>query len=318
MNWKEFCTSYLQFTRKDRIGVLLLIIVLLLVSFSPLLYKNLQWVSFTNTDTTWIAAIKKLEIKEQQETRAFVQNEQDPGYYEKPLPHSASAKPVLFPFDPNSLDAGGWRKLGLRERTVQTIGRYLSKGGRFRKVEDLQRVYGLHADEYERLRPYVRIEQPANERSDYSSSKTDGEPRPGYPERMRLSPFDINTADTSAFIALPGIGSKLAMRIISFREKLGGFYKIEQVGETFGLADSIFQKIKPYLLLTDPAVKKININTATIDELKSHPYIKYALANPIVAYRNEHGDYSEVTDIKRLAVITDDIYEKIAMYLKVR
>jgi DNA uptake protein ComE-like DNA-binding protein len=51
------------------------------------------------------------------------------------------------------------------------------------------------------------------------------------------------------------------------------------------LPDSTFQKIKPYLKLTEPNVKKININTATVDELKTHPYIRYQLARPIVAYR---------------------------------
>ena len=103
--------------------------------------------------------------------------------------------------------------------------------------------------------------------------------------------IDINTADTSAFISLPGIGSKLAARIVNFRDKLGGFYSIDQVGETFGLPDSTFQKIKQYLKLENTSIKKININTATVDELKAHPYIKYSVANPIIAYRNEHGPF---------------------------
>ena len=58
---------------------------------------------------------------------------------------------------------------------------------------------------------------------------------------------NINTADTSAFIALPGIGNKLALRIVNFRDKLGGFYSIDQIGETYGLPDSVFRKIKPIL-----------------------------------------------------------------------
>jgi competence ComEA-like helix-hairpin-helix protein len=57
---------------------------------------------------------------------------------------------------------------------------------------------------------------------------------------------DINTADTTTWIALPGIGSKLSQRIVNFREKLGGFYKVEQVGETFGLADSTFKRLNQY------------------------------------------------------------------------
>jgi len=130
--------------------------------------------------------------------------------------------------------------------------------------------------------------------------------------------IDINTADTSAFISLPGIGSKLAARIVTFREKLGGFYSVEQIGETYGLADSTFQKIKQYFKLDNASVKKININTATVDEMKSHPYIKYSLANPILAYRNEHGAFSKIEDVRKVMIITDQIYEKIAPYLTIQ
>ena len=65
----------------------------------------------------------------------------------------------------------------------------------------------------------------------------------------------------------------------------------------------------------NPSVKKININTATVDEMKSHPYIKYSLANPIIAYRNEHGAFSKIEDIRKIMVVTDEIYRKIAPYL---
>ena len=81
------------------------------------------------------------------------------------------------------------------------------------------------------------------------------------------------------------------------------------------MPDSTFQKIKQYLKLDNISVKKININTATIDDLKAHPYIKYSLANPIVAYRNEHGPFTKVEDIKNVMAVTDEIYKKIAPYL---
>ncbi len=130
--------------------------------------------------------------------------------------------------------------------------------------------------------------------------------------------IEINTSDTSDFISLPGIGSKLAWRIVNFRDKLGGFYSINQIAETYGLPDSTFQKIKPYLKLTEPNVKKININTATVDELKVHPYIRYQLARPIVAYREEHGQFSKPEDLKKIMIVTDDVFLKMAPYLQVQ
>ena len=114
---------------------------------------------------------------------------------------------------------------------------------------------------------------------------------------------------------MPGIGSKLAARIVNFRDKLGGFYSVNQVGEVYGLADSTFKKIREYLNLENNSVRKININTATVDELKNHPYIKYNIANPIIAYRNEHGPFSKPEDIKKIMAVTDEIYNKIIPYV---
>jgi|SRR5690348_9596129 len=131
-----------------------------------------------------------------------------------------------------------------------------------------------------------------------------------------LSPIDINLADTTAFIALPGIGSKLAERIVKFREKLGGFYAIDQIGEVYGLADSVFQKIRSLFLLAPFPVRKISINTASLDDLKAHPYIRFNIAKSIIAYREQHGDFSAIDDLKKLVVITDDIFIKVYPYLE--
>jgi DNA uptake protein ComE-like DNA-binding protein len=126
--------------------------------------------------------------------------------------------------------------------------------------------------------------------------------------------IELNSADTTALAELPGIGVKLAQRIINFRDRLGGFYSVDQVGETYGLADSIFKKIKPYLHING-GVKKININTATRDELKLHPYIKWNLANILVEYRNQHGHYKSLEELKNISSIEETLFLKIAPYL---
>ncbi|MEP7377710.1 MAG: helix-hairpin-helix domain-containing protein [Chitinophagaceae bacterium] len=272
-------------------------------------------------DTTWMVAVKKLEQKGATlETVAQNDNEISTYQYD-PSKTTYSNKPAgeLFYFDPNTLSKGGWEKLGLREKTIKTIENYLSKGGHFKKPEDMQRIYGLRKNEYERLAPFIKILSELNGKTDErAADKNSSTPNyvPAKPSFHSLL-VDINSGDTSAFIALPGIGSKLAARIVNFRSRLGGFYSIEQVRETFGLPDSIFQKIKENLLLKNNSVKKININTATTDELKSHPYIKWNIANTITAYRNEHGVFSTIEDIKKIMTITDDIYNKIAPYLTI-
>ncbi|MEI9808595.1 MAG: helix-hairpin-helix domain-containing protein [Bacteroidota bacterium] len=251
----------------------------------------------------------------EKDKNAFNSRDGDNGYayqYDRSV-NKSSSPATLFYFDPNTLDEAGWKKLGLKDKTIHTITNYLNKGGHFYKGEDLKKVYGLRPGDYLRLEPYIQIENNRSAGHPAAYIKKENEPR-----RFSYTVIDINTADTTAFISLPGIGSKLAERIINFREKLGGFYSINQVAETYGIPDSSFQKIKQYLKAENTAIKKININTATVDELKAHPYIRYVIANPLIAYRNEHGPFAKLEDIKKVMAVTDELYNKIVPYLSLR
>ena len=128
---------------------------------------------------------------------------------------------------------------------------------------------------------------------------------------------DINTADTTVFMALPGIGSKLAARIVKYREALHGFYSVEQVSETYGLADSTFKKIRKWLVVKDTIIQKININKAPIEELKM-PYINSNLANAIYQYRQQHGNYQSLQDLKNIVLVSDSLFHKLCPYLSVQ
>ena len=316
MNWKQFSDDYLAFSRRDRIGILVLLVIIMAVLFLPALITPGANTSPAAADTAWIASMSRIQENAMESPQmayngpSYNNNASAYQFDRSVSSYPSTTKGELFAFDPNTISAAGWKKLGLRDKTIGTIQNYLAKGGHFYKPEDLSRVYGLFKDEYERLAPYIRIEQ-----AERSFTPQQRETFTPWPKTERYAAIDINTADTSAYIALPGIGSKLAARIVNFRDKLGGFYSIHQVGETFGLPDSTFQKIKQYLRLDNPQLKKININTATIDELKAHPYIRYALANPVVAYRNEHGAFAKLEDLKKVMAVTEEVYQKIAPYL---
>ncbi len=320
MKRKEFAADYLRFTRKERIGMLVVVVIVICIVFLPSVIPKTNTKNITE-DTSWAASITRLEQIEAEADNTFQRRYDDDNstlyqYDRSTNNYTSHSKGQLFNFDPNTLSVEGWQKLGLRDKTIQTIQNYLGKGGHFRKPEDLQRVYGLFPNEYERIAPYIKIE-PSGEaisKIDYPA-KTTTDPLPAKAFAPRYTVVDINTTDTAMLIALPGIGSKLAVRIVNFRDKLGGFYSLSQVGETFGLPDSTFQKIKQYLKLGSPSLRKININTASVDELKAHPYIRYSLANPIIAYRKEHGPFAKIEDIKKVMAVTEEIYNKIAPYL---
>lgn len=307
---------YFHFTRKERNGTLfLLFIMLLLVCFPflyPFIFKNkpvadnqlnneLAVLKTKQADSSVLKKTWKYRDSENYK-QGFTQKKDDKGFNEG----------TLFPFDPNNLSAEGWEKLGLREKNISTIQNYLSKGGKFRQPEDLKKIWGLPEALVMRLIPYIKIAHKIDTNS-YAGNKYEYKSTKNLPA---IQFIDINQADSVQWMALPGIGSKLSGRILNFREKLGGFYNIEQVKETFGLPDSVFEKIRPKLLLNNKEIKQLNINLATLDELKQHPYIRYQLANLIIQYRNQHGRFSAVADLKKIMVLKEEVYNKMAPYLK--
>lgn len=128
--------------------------------------------------------------------------------------------------------------------------------------------------------------------------------------------IDINKADAAAWESLKGIGPVLAARIIRFRDKLGGFYAISQIRETYGLPDSTFNKIQPYLRLNAVSLKKLDLNSADEQTLAQHPYIRYKLARLIVLYRSNNGPFSQPSDLLGIPLVDDSIYRKIEHYIK--
>ena len=315
MKRKEWVTEYFHFSRRDRLAILFLLVLTLIIYLLPKIVRPVP--PPVKADTAWMAAVKELEELEAENGEREKGKEKKyyrrQGSYEQT--ENTVSRPVeLFYFDPNTLSADGWRRLGLREKTIQTIERYRNKGGRFRQASDLERIYGLFPDEYERLAPWVQIAvepETQTEKKDRVIEKSADRRKPV------INIIDINTADTADFISLPGIGSKLAGRIVNFRDKLGGFYAVGQLAETFGLPDSTFQKIRPWLKLDSPLLRKININSASLEELKAHPYIRYTLARPLLAYRTEHGRFAKPEDLKKIAAVSEEVYQKLIPYLSV-
>ncbi len=316
--WTRIVSAYFSFTKKERTGIITIVVLIVLLSTLPFLYPLFIKPKPVNADN-FKKEIAALNIKQDSASgyakKSFGDEDNYTGYNQPSEKnyYKVGAKGELFYFDPNTASAADWKRLGIRDKTVGAIQNYLSKGGHFYKPEDISKIWGLHEDEIQRLLPYVQI---AAKENNYPQQAY--EPKTYDKPKYTPSVIDINTTDTSALIGLPGIGSKLAQRILSFRDKLGGFYKTEQIGETYGLPDSTFQKIKVRITISNAGIKQFNINTASVDELKAHPYIKYNLANAIVQYRTQHGNFASVTDIKQIMMVTDEMYSKAAPYLKVQ
>ncbi len=211
----------------------------------------------------------------------------------------ADAAPEQFPFDPNTASEHDLLRLGLPPALVGRLLRYRKKGGVFVEKTDFRKLYGLTDADFSRLEPYISIvrAEAAIRPAAYAGG--------GYGKKAAPTSLDINTATPDDWQQLPGIGAGRANQIVRYREKLGGFVQVDQVGETFGMPDSIFQNIRAYLQLNESSIQKINLNTATEAILDAHPYISFKQAKMIVAYRDQHGAYARAEDIRRIAAFSD-------------
>ncbi len=130
--------------------------------------------------------------------------------------------------------------------------------------------------------------------------------RKEYPQQVRVqrrqtptrnyTKIDINAADSTSWLQFRGIGPVLAGRIIKFRDKLGGFVRPQQVAETYGLPDSVYRSIAPYLYLEQPH-RTIAINEADIKTLIAHPYIDYPFAVALVRLREKTGKLEQAEQL---------------------
>ncbi|MEM1321863.1 MAG: helix-hairpin-helix domain-containing protein [Bacteroidota bacterium] len=215
-----------------------------------------------------------------------------------------------FPFDPNTADSTTLHRLGLSSRTIRILLNYRAKGGRFRAKEDLSRIYGLHQEDYQRLAPFLQIETP----QPLSPKTKISPPSKAQVTSPQKTVIDINQATAKDWQALRGIGPSYSKRIVQYRNLLGGFANVQQLTEVYGIPDSTMQQIQPFLK-SSPIFKKIPINTADKKTMAAHPYLNYKKAQVIINYRQQHGPFADVEDLKKLIVLSPKEIKKLQPYL---
>ncbi|MFN5334884.1 MAG: ComEA family DNA-binding protein [Bacteroidota bacterium] len=298
---KHLLKSYFTFTANERRAVLLLAVITLLFFILPHVYPAIvksEQVTVKEEKTAPTSSVKPSD-------RSFLTEvEINPDKIE------SSSNSRLFYFDPNTATIEDWKRLGVKEKTALTIIRYRSKGGRFKSPEDIKKIWGLSSQIADRLIPFVSIQSDLKETGSKISKEKSMLVKP-YP----VCKIDINKATQEEWEKLKGIGPATATRIIKFRDKLGGFISVEQVGETYGMKDSTFQQIRSNLYGNENDVQKININLSDIEQLSKHPYIRFKTAKAIIAYREQNGLYKAISDLQKIESITPETFQKMEKYL---
>lgn len=243
-------------------------------------------------------------------------------------PNDVTATRVIEPFNPNELDASAWVSLGLKPYLAERMVKYRTKVTPFRAKNDLLKVYGFPEWLYKRLEPFILLPETApaevaNADRQLGKITTDNRATDEFTTsketrlpRKQLQKFDLNTADTTQLIALKGIGTATALRIVRFRDALGGFHSLDQLNEVYAITPDALASLATYAELEPGTQKKIAINTADVETLKKHPYIGYKLAEVIVNYRKQHGLYKSASDMEKIRILTPEKLEKLLPYLE--
>ena len=306
-SWKD----WFVFSKKERNAFVILLAAIVIIILTQLLY-------LPSDDEVLI------ENLDQKMAGLSVQNQSDHSQQSIPTAKANSSSLQPFSFDPNTLNEAGFAALGLRDKTIHTIINYRNKGGQFRTAEDIRKIYGLKKEEADALIPFIQISLP--QRNKYSQKNAESNQSKFIYSKAKPQIIDINTATVDQWKALPAIGDALSNRILNYRDKMGGFSSVEQVKKTYGLSDSAYHIILPYLTLSSKKTtvfssafssKKININTASAAELKTNSDIPSEVAEAIVIYRKQHGNYASVADVKKIVFINEQLYQKVAPYLTV-
>lgn len=295
--------------RSDR-GALAFVLLLVVVAIAAF--------HFVSGDDMAVGGERAGSVRVHGKNRAYghemVGDEAKYGYYAE----NADRRVRFFHFDPNTADSTQLLSLGLSRWQVRSVYKYRAAGGVFRQPEDFARLYGLTKKHYEDLRPYIRISDA------YKPAMEFYEPRPRHvnipdsiaarhvEKLMAGETIELNAADTTLLMRVPGIGRYYARQIVNRRTWLGGFYTADQLMEIEYLPKEAIN----YFRVDVGAIKKLNVNKLSLSELKRHPYINYYQARDIVDYRRMRGPLASIDELRLMKDFTEKDIERLRHYLE--
>ncbi len=294
--WKDF----FYYTKSERRVILLLLAIALLLLGIWAITEYLRPVEVPVT------------LSESEEIDSFLANLEEQEKIRKSHTPKNEISAVLQPFDPNTADSVLLRQLGLPVYIVRNILKYRAKGGVFRSPESFSRIYGLKEEVYQKLKPYITIAplvSVSHVRTDTFRQLKDTIPYvPKYEEGTIV---DLNKADTSILKRIPGIGSTLARMIVVYRQRLGGFYDVAQLQEV----PHVGVELNKWFVVTPAGLHKIQVNSASLDKLRSHPYMDFYKAKAIMEYRRKRGKIKGLSQLSMFEEFTEKDLKRLSPYL---
>lgn len=300
---------FLYFSRGQQIGIIVLLVLIVAAIALNALLPCLLPAPTDENDSTFVAEVAAFEQSLRDKPRPAWQSPFEARPTEHAYAKSAPQPAELFEFDPNTLDSAGLVRLGLKPYMVERIAKFRNGGKHFRTAEFFIEFCHLPAEQGAQLLPYVRIaDQPAPDNPQPTTDK----PKKTYTH------IELNAADTATLQQMPGIGSGRAKQIVAYRRQLGGFARSEQLLEIKNFPPDVYAKIAPYLSVEPSGITKIQVNKASVERLKNHPYLTFYQAKAIYELRRTKGMLSSIDELKTLPEFDGYDFDKLQPYLDFR
>lgn len=296
----------MSFNKGERVAIITILAVILLLVLACVLHRprvSLDETSLHNLDSLLALRNAALDEQQQKATENIVQE---------------VAELTPFPFNPNTMTEEEGRRIGLTDRQIRNIINYRDKGGKFYSKGDLAKLYTISEEDFAQLEPFIVLPEVARR----TMQKAETELKSGQQEETKTKEkkaipiVDLNTVDSLTLVELPQIGPYMAMRILEFRDKLGGYVDKEQLRDVKGMDSTRYATVEPYIIIGEVEPTKIDINRADFKTLVHHPYLNYEQVKRIVNQREKRGMIKNWGQLEALIKEDGEVYPLLEQYVK--
>jgi len=208
-----------------------------------------------------------------------------------------------FRFNPNTITRDSLIMLGFDDDVAARWVKYRTASGGFESIEDIKKLYNVNQKRLEELQSYMEF--PDVDTVVASSNQV----------AQEIGPLDINQASVYDLIRRNLTASKLAGRIIAYRDLLGGFVNAKQLHEVYGMTPETVEELSKSLVFKKSGLKKMNLNTVDFGGLLRHPYLEKADVKNIFKYIDFTDSIASAEELINNGILQDTVYQKIHPYL---
>ena len=285
--------SYFKFTRSQQAGIFLLFAIIIIFQ---LIYFYTDFSSFSESSPEkekWLSLQSKIDSMKQ-ENLDYI--------------------PKIYPFNPNFITDYKGYKLGMSVAEIDRLLIFRKQNKYVNSAKEFQDVTNVSDSLLNAISPYFKFPDWVNNKKEFAAYKKYD--NTAFAKKEKIVIIDINQATQKDLIKIYGIGEAISLRILKFKESLGGFVSMEQMNDVWGLSPDVIENLNTHFKISaTPTVKKIDINNASIKELSEFPYFKYPISKNIVTFRSMNGDIKNIEDLTKIKGLSIEKAKIIALYL---